>query len=189
MELLYKCEHLTSMPLVLTTVCFCAPKSRLFNLGYGSYGNAGAGYRENGSRVRPSSVYEPPSLATTAAHRAQRPAAPQCTDVSLTPLCLSSLFLLPSTRSRLPINLADTVSLNRGGTAREATPRRTAVCSPAEGAACTVSHSIACETPCLHFTPMSTSCMLAMPSDLCTLYDMRGPRHNPFVALPVIRMN
>lgn len=132
MELLYKCEHLTSMPLVLTTVCFCAPKSRLFNLGYGSYGNAGAGYRENGSRVRPSSVYEPPSLATTAAHRAQRPAAPQYTDVSLTPLCLSSLFLLPSTRSRLPINLADTVSLNRGGTAREATPRRTAVCSPAE---------------------------------------------------------
>lgn len=116
MELLYKCEHLTSMPLVLTTVCFCAPKSRLFNLGYGSYGNAGASYREHGSRVRPSSVCEPPSLATTTVHTAQSPAAPQYTDVSLTPLCLSSLFLLPSSRPRLPINLADTVSLNRGGT-------------------------------------------------------------------------
>lgn len=113
----------------------------------------------------------------------------QCTDVSLTPLCLSSLFLLPSTRPRLPINLADTVSLNRGGTAREATPRTTAVRSPAEGAACTVSHSSAYETPHSYFTPISTSCMLAMPSDLCTPCDMRGPRHSPFIALPVIRMN
>lgn len=153
------------MPLVLTPGCFCAPKPRLFNLGCGSHGNAGAGYRENGSRVRPSSAYEPLSLATTAAHRAQRPAAPQCTDVSLTPLCLSSLSLslLPSARLRLPINLADTVSLNRGGTAREATPRTTAVCSCAEGAACTVSHSIACETPRLRLMPRATSCMSAMP--------------------------
>lgn len=85
------------MPLVLTTVCFCAPKSRLFNLGYGSYGNAGAGYRENGSRVRPSSVCEPPSLATTAAHRAQIPAAPNA-QMSPSRLCachLSFCFPLP----------------------------------------------------------------------------------------------
>lgn len=154
---------------------FCAPKSRLFNLGYGSYGNAGAGYRENGSRLRPSSICEPPSLATTAAPRAQWPAAPQCTEVSLTPLCLSSLFLLPSTHPRLPINQADTVSLNRGGAAREATPRTTAVCSPAERAACTVSHSIACETPRLHFTPISTSCMSAMPWPVFSMWH-EGPQ-------------